>query len=260
MTIPKGWFVLYKPKYKSPSIFDLHERGLFTSMPYVSQRSGAYILINEDLHVAIYYKCITEGHQVKNNIAYSYLSQKGLIRLSEDMQLNQKELPNISLNTQEEIKQVYEDWRKSYIPLQEDGKINMSETKTKLRSSLDDGKKAFREELKQKNSNWIEPALSVMTWRFKHIIYGLVFDDLYPDYMARGGEDTEDGLIKKIQTFCRIYESNDFDNLAKPDSSRWQSYDDIWNCWIAYSGSESEAERVCQCMEAVFRPAYARFI
>jgi|GEM_PF-2545641 len=27
MKVPKGWFLLYPPKYRTPSVFDLHERG-----------------------------------------------------------------------------------------------------------------------------------------------------------------------------------------------------------------------------------------
>jgi hypothetical protein len=259
MTIPKGWFVLYQPKYKTPSVFDLHERGLFTSMPYVSRKSGAYLLINEDIQVSAYYRCIAEGHQVQGHIAYSYIVHKGIIRLTEDMTLNEEELAGIGeSDARDEIMRVCEEWYKSYIPLQADSTVDKAELDKKLKSSLNEGKKLFREELKRKNSGWIEPALGGMLWNFRHGLYGLVADDLYPDYRTRGGEDTEDGLIRKIQLFDRIYDSDDPDNLLKPDGKRWQSDDEIWDCWIAYSGSESEARRVCQSMEAVYRPLSAR--
>lgn len=259
MNIPEGWFILSQPKVKTPSVFDLHERGLFTSMPYVHRKSGACIIINDDLQVSIYYKYITEKHQNKNNIAYYYLAQKGLIRLTEDIKPNAKELSAITeADAKNEIMKVYEEWHKSYIPIKENGDIDKPELEKKLKLSLDDGKKLFREELKQKNSSWIDPALKVMTWRFMHTLYGLVFDELYPDYRTRGGAENENGLIKKIQMFCRIYENNNTDNLIKPDGKRWQNDDEIWDCWVAYSGSESEAKRICQSMEAVFRPIYAR--
>lgn len=90
------------------------------------------------------------------------------------------------------------------------------------------------------------------------VLYRLVAGELYPDYRARGGEDVEDGLIRKIQLFSRIYNSDEPDNLLKPDGNRWQSEDDVWDCWIAYAGSETEARRVCQSMEAVLRPLPAR--
>jgi len=38
---------------------------------------------------------------------------------------------------------------------------------------------------------------------------------------------------------------------------KYKKDDEIWDCWIAYSGSESEAELVCKSMEAVFHPLYA---
>lgn len=259
MEIPKGWFVLYQPKYKTPSVFDLHERGLFTSMPYVSRKSGACLIISEDLQVAIWYKCIAEGHQVRGNIAYSYVVHKGIIRLNEKMRLNEEELANVNqAAAKDEIMQVYEEWHKPYIPLQADGSIDNAELNRKLKSSLNEGRKLFREELKRRNSSWIETALGGMLWNFRHGLHRLVSDELYSDYRTRGGEDSEDGLIRKILLFDRIYDSSGTDNLLKPDGNRWESDDEIWNCWIAYSGSESEAKRVCQSMEAVFRPLYAR--
>lgn len=258
MKVPKGWFLLYPPKYRTPTVFDLHERGLFTSMPYVSQKSGACLIINEDLWVSVYYRYVVEGHQVKNNISYSYLAEKGLIRLNEDMQLNEKELTALNRpEAEEEIRRVHEEWFSSYTPSLSNGRIDRAELEKKLKASLKEGIRLFREKVKRKNSSWIDPALNVMTWRFKHTLYNLVFDQFYSDYQARGGEDGEEGIISKIGTFCRIYEGRDTDNLIKPDGNRWQNDDEIWDCWIAYSGSESEAERVCQSMEAVFRPLYA---
>ena len=37
MTNPKGLFVLYQLKFKTPSVFDLHEGCLFTSLPYATR-------------------------------------------------------------------------------------------------------------------------------------------------------------------------------------------------------------------------------
>ena len=54
----------------------------------------------------------------------------------------------------------------------------------------------------------------------------------------------------------RVY--GEWYKFLKPDGNRWQSEDDVWDCWIAYAGSETEARRVCQSMEAVLRPLPAR--
>jgi hypothetical protein len=60
MEIPKGQFVLYQPKYRTPSIFDLHE-GL------------------------LHYRYIAEGHKVEGNISYSYIVHKGTVSLRDDI-------------------------------------------------------------------------------------------------------------------------------------------------------------------------------
>jgi len=253
--IPNGWFVLQQPKYKTPSVFDLHERGLFTSMPSVTRESGACLIINEDNQVGVYYKCVAQGHKVQENISYAYRVDLGILRLTADMKLDEKALADIGESgAREEILRVHGEWYKSYIPLQADGSLDNAELERKLNSSLSEGKKLYREELKRKNSRWIEPFLGRKIWDFRRVLYRLVAGELYPDYRARGGEDAEDGLIRKIQLFSRIYDSDDPDNLLKPDGNNWENEDEMWDCWIAYAGSESEAKRVCQSMEAVFRP------
>ncbi len=255
MIIPNGWFVLQQPKYKTPSVFDLHERGLFTSMPSITRESGACLIINEDNQAGVYYKCVAQGHEVQGNIAYTYRVHEGIIRLAADMKLNEKELAVISeAGARDEILRVHGEWYKSYVPMLPDGNVDSAELNKKLKSSLNEGKKLFREELKRKNSRWIEPALDRMIWNFRRVLHRLVSGELYPDYRARGGEDAEDGLIRKIQLFSRIYDSDDPENLLKPDGNKWGNEDEMWDCWIAYAGSESEAKRVCQSMEAVFRP------
>jgi hypothetical protein len=40
---------------------------------------------------------------------------------------------------------------------------------------------------------------------------------------------------------------------SKPDGNQWTSEDEMWDCRIAFAGSEPEDKRVCQTMEAVFR-------
>lgn len=37
---PRGWYVLYQADYKSPNIFNLHEKGLFKYRPHVASEMG----------------------------------------------------------------------------------------------------------------------------------------------------------------------------------------------------------------------------
>jgi len=113
--------------------------------------------------------------------------------------------------------------------------------------------------LKRKNSQWVEPMIPRMLFDFTHGLYERVGDSLYSDYRSRGGDDTEENLIRKIQLFNTVYDTGIPESLSKPDGSKWENEDEIWDCWAAFAGSESEAERVCQTMDAVFRPLSKEF-
>ncbi len=65
MEIPKGQFVLYQPKYRTPSIFDLHEGGLFKFLPYISCKSGACLLIAENRQVSLHYRYSFHRHNLR---------------------------------------------------------------------------------------------------------------------------------------------------------------------------------------------------
>ena len=255
MKTPKGWFVLYQPDYKSPSVFDLHERGLFKTRPPVVESCGARLIVNEDLRIAVQYMHLTESNTVDQETGetYSYINSSGLINLTEMLALNKEELANnmIDGNLRDEIVRVYEEWYKSYIPLTKDGKIDRAELENRLIACVKNGKRINREWLIERNNAWIQPPLPRMIHDFRYGLYERVSDRLYADYRERGGEDTEKEMIKKINLFARIYEGEGF---LKPDGTTWKSEDEIWDCWIAFSGSESEAKRICLTIKAVLLP------
>ncbi|WP_156915904.1 hypothetical protein [Desulfatirhabdium butyrativorans] len=255
---PKGWFFLQPPKYRIPSVFDLHERGLFTTMPSVTRKSGACLVVKEDLQVSIWFKYITEGHTVRENVSYSYRVNEGILPLKADMTLDDQALADIvESDAREEVLRIHAEWYRSYIPMRADNIPDRPELEKKLASSLNEGKKLYREELKRQNNRWIERLLGVKIWKYKKYIHPLVSDELFSDYRKQGGEDTEEGLIRKVQLFSLVYDTDQQDDLLKPDGNHWGSEGEMWDCWIAYAGSELEAKRVCQSMEAVFRPLSA---
>ncbi len=51
-----GWFVIGETKYRTPSVFDLHNRGYFASEPSVTHQYGARMLVNQQLELAIEYR------------------------------------------------------------------------------------------------------------------------------------------------------------------------------------------------------------
>ncbi len=258
MKIPSRWFVLYQPKYKTPSVFDLHERGLFKTRPPVSKDYGARLIVNEEFRVRMQYVHLTTGDTVDQETGkrYSYINSDSLIDLTENLSLDKEELAGSvsDENVRDEIVRVYDEWYKSYVPLNKEGNIDRAELEKKLISYIIERKKIIGEELIRKNNKWIQPALSRIIFDFNHGLYQRVSDKLYHDYKERGGKDTEQNLIRKILLFYRINESEDPNALLKPDGSKWNNEDEIWNCWVAFAGSESEAKRICLTMESVFRP------
>ncbi len=255
MKTPRGWFVLYQPDYKTPNVFNLHERGLFKTRPSLSKDYGARLIVSEDLRVAVQYMQLTEANTVDQDTGetYSYINSSSLINLTEMLTLSKKELSGnmINGNLTDEIARVYEEWKKSHIPLTKDGKIDREELKNRLTACIKNGKRTNMEWLIRQNNRWIKPFLPRMIQDFRHGLFERVIDKLDANYRERGGEDTEEGMIKKINLFIRIYES---EGLLKPDGTTWISEDEIWDCWVAFSGSESEAKRTCSTLEAVLIP------
>jgi hypothetical protein len=258
MTISDAWFVVYQPKYNTPSVFDLHERGRFKARPAVTKNYGFRLIVNPEFQVKIQYLHLIEREGVDENTGdrYSYVNQEIFINLMENLALDKEELagrvPDDDIRN--EIIKAHEEWYTANVPLGPDGTIDRPQLEKKLTACINEGKGIIRKKLVRKNNSWVQAALPHLIQDFNHGLYQRMSHNLYPDYTARGGEDTEQGLIKKIFTFYRIYEYEESDELLKPDGSRWENEDEIWNSWAGFAGSESEAERVCSTIESVFRP------
>jgi len=258
MTISDAWFVLYQLKYKTPSIFDLHESGKFKTRPSVTKDYGFRIIVNEEFQVKMQFVQLMEGDVVDEatGIRYPHVNKGIFIHLMENLVLNKEELtagvPDDDIR--DEIVSAHKEWCDAYVPLNRDNDVDRSQLAKKLTSSINEAKEIIRKELVRKNNPWIQAALPRLIHDFNHGLYQRMSDKLYPEYMAKGGDDTEKDLIRKIHTFYRIYECEKPDVLLKPDGSKWKNEDEIWNCWTAFAGSEPEAKRICSTIETTFRP------
>jgi hypothetical protein len=258
MTISDAWFVLYQLKYKTPSIFDLHESGKFKTRPSVTKDYGFRLIVNEEFQVKMQFVHLIESDAVDETtgIRYPHVNKEIFIHLMENLLLNEEELnagvPDDIIRN--EIISTHKEWYDAYVPLNQNNEVDKSQLEKKLTSYIKEAKEIIRKELVRKNNAWIQAALPRLIYDFNHGLYQRMSDKLYPDYMAKGGDDTEKDLIKKIHTFYRIYEYDQPDVLLKPDGSKWKSEDEIWNCWVAFAGSEPEAKRVCSTIETIFRP------
>jgi hypothetical protein len=144
-----------------------------------------------------------------------------------------------------------DDWTRSYLPLKAGKDLDGEELSRKLTASLKEGKRQIREELKKRNGPWVESLNTALTRYFFAWNLGRVSEELFDTYTEAGGEASEADLMEKVAFFNTIYDTPGEENLTKPDGGKWQSEDEMWECWV---GSEKEAKRVCRTMDEVFRP------
>lgn len=251
---PRGWYIVYQPAYRSPNVFNLHERGMFINRPAVQKDCGARIVTSEDLLTAVQYMSLvdeTAEDPITGN-RFSCINKHGLVFLTDKGELDTAELKKKGLEerVESEIRKVFDEWFSAHVP-EKGSKADMEELNKVLKTAIGRGKATLREWLISSNISWIHPFLPKMIQDFKYGFHQRITDTLYTDYRQRGGEETEKELIKKINLFIRIYES---EGLIKPCGASWLSDDELWDCWVAFSGSESEAMRVCSTIENVIIP------
>jgi hypothetical protein len=251
-----GWVLLSQSKYRVPSVFDLHQRGLFKERPFVINRCGARLLVDNGLRVGVEYRYLKEEPNTVENTTYGFATKQGIIVLGRDMSLNLVALSDDvpDPEAREEITRVYDDWTRSYLPLKAGKDLDGEELSRKLTASLQEGKRQIREELKKRNGPWVESLNTALTRYFFAWNRGRVAEELFDTYTEAGGEASEADLMEKVAFFNTIYDTRGEENLTKPDGGKWQSEDEMWECWVGYAGSEKEAKRVCRTMDKVFRP------
>ncbi len=254
MRIPKGWFVLYQPEYKSPSVFDLNDLGRFKFFPSVSKPYGARMIVDEIFNIQIQCLYLMEEEYVdqSNGQRYSHVNQELLISLDPDLAMDNEGVKAMVSDRKivDEIIAVHKEWYESSVPLKE-GEIDREELEKALITAIDRRKKIIFKELERKNHLWIKSVLPRKITDFKRGLYPRMAGELYPQYQQQGGEDDADALIRKINLFSCIY---DDEEMIKPDGTTWRDEDEQWNCWVSLVGSESEANRLTSVMKTVFPP------
>ncbi|SCY34224.1 hypothetical protein [Desulfoluna spongiiphila] len=257
MHTPRGFFVLYQPPYRTPSVFDLNARRMFPQRPPVTRVWGMRAVVSEDLRVALQVLHLTEKQAVDpaTGRTYPWAVTEILIDLPDDLALSpeslEEKIPDNALS--QGITDEFTTWRTGYVPGGDNGSPDMEALSRKLQAGLAESKGHLRSELARRNAPWIYGALPRLVQDFKRGLYLRVADTLYPDYRSRGGEDTEEAFLKKAMLFQRIYDTNGTPG-SKPDGTAWKDDDETWECWIGCAGDEEEAKRVCQTLEAILRP------
>jgi len=255
MKTPRGWHVLYQSDYKQPNVFNLNERGLFTKRPMLAKDLGVRILVSEDVKIAIQYMKLIDSVSIDEVTGekYFFMNKNGLVYLTDDLKLDMSELETAYVDNEirDEIITVYNEWFSTISKGAKDWETFVPEFKKSLTPVIEKGNKISQDWLIRNNTPWIEPYLPRMIHDFRHGVYERVSHVLYECYKEAGGNDTEGDLIRKINLFMRIYE---IEGLTKPNGSSWRSEDEVWDCWVAFAGSQNEAIRICRTMEMVILP------
>jgi hypothetical protein len=258
MMVPEGFFVIHQTKHKIPGVFDLHERGLFKTRPYLTKEYAYRIITSDDLSVKLQFLCLKEkaANDPTTSERYSFFVEETLIDLDEELKLKSADLLTLVANQRvlDEILTAHDEWRNAYIPLDGKKKTDKEGLKKKLLTAIAESKEVLRKELVRKNSAWVNAAMPRLIQDFQRGLYPWVKDRLYEQYRQMGGTNAEKELIKRIILFQRVYDCDERDLMRKPNGETWKSEDEIWECWTGFAGSEEEAKRVCRTMEAVFRP------
>lgn len=252
MRIPKGWFVLYQPEYKVPSVFDLNNMGLFKSRPYVSKEWGARVIVNKDFNIQIQCLYLTEnmGEAQGADQRYIYMNKEVLIPLGQDLKPDMEKLKDVAVDSKrfDEILIVHKSWYEN-LPFKEDGEIDRPELEKKITSAINEREKMIFQSLVKRNHDWVESILPRKLSDFKRGLYHRMSQELYPEYRRQGGEKNEKEFIRAISIFTCIF--ND-EKMSKPDGTPWKSEDEQWKCWVAFVESEPEALRLVSVMRQVF--------
>jgi hypothetical protein len=256
MNLPDGFYVIHQPKYPVPSVFDLNERGMFSECPKVSGTWGFRILVNTELRTQLQIARLVQRHCSDPQTGKHYNWEVDTVTIDLDNALTPdparlaEQLQDATIRSA--VMEDFNKWHDDFVPMS-NGNLDQNELQRKLYGLVDDTKVRIRNDLVRKNRHWVSSNIPRRVHDFKHGLYNHVKDRIYNEYCKNGGEDSEEKLIKKIALFNRVLENCGHEDLLKPNGSEWKNEDEIWQCWVGFAGSESEAHRVCRTMDTVFR-------
>lgn len=257
MKMPEGYVVVYQPKYKVPSVFDLNDRGTFSDRPFVTVDWGFRILANDALQTLLQVaRLIHEpGKDSQTGKAYEWKVDEKRIALDKTLAPDSKEmarqLPDADIRSA--LTEQFNEWLENLDPSKKGETLNAGDVEKRLKELIEEARGRMRKDLVRKNEHWVLSTIPRWVHDFRFGLYNHVGDNLYETYRNHGGDDSEKNLIKKIALFNRVLENCNREDLPKPDGNRWGSQDEIWQCWVGFAGTEKEAHRVCRTMHCAFK-------
>ncbi len=258
MIMPDGFYVIHQPKQKIPGLFDLHKRGRFKTRPFVTRDWDYRVIANTDQIVKLLYAYLVEEHTIdpETRIPYNFLVKGILMDLNASLALDTESLSELIPDKviREAITTAHEEWRNAYVPMASGNLADPQALTKKIRASVVDNRATLCRQLASANQDWVTAALPRLIQYYTFGLEPSVKQQLHDHYRDLGGEADETQLLRKVALFYRVYENDGNNLLQKPDASLWKNEEEIWNCWAGFTGSETEAGRICDAMDAVFRP------
>ena len=250
MQLPKGFYVLHQPKYRTPNVFDLNDHGRLNRRPPLSVNRGFRLLVDAARHVTM--QC---AFLLAPGGGSTYQLQEITVALSDTLDLDEKafvgQVPDTA--AAEAIITDFRQWRDGFLVNLESSGTEQEAIAAKLGRVYTECQSSYCRDLASRNSDWVDAALPRLLFDFKRALLPDLEDRLLPVYQENGGEDTEDDLVRKVMLFYRVLDNCESGNLLKPNGLRWQDEDEIWDCWVGFAGSEAEAKRICRTLEAVLK-------
>lgn len=258
MIIPDGFYIIHQTKQKTPGLFDLHKRGRFKTRPFVTRDWDYRVIADMGQTVKLLYARLVEEHTIdpETRIPYNFLVKGTLIDLDMNLALDRAGLPAHIPDKmiREAVTAAHEEWRNAYIPMTSGNLTDPQALTKKIRASVADSRATLCRQIANSNQDWVMADLPRLIQYYTFGLDSLTKCQLHDHYRDLGGEADETQLLRKVALFYRIYENDGNNLLQKPDGSLWKNEEEIWNCWAGFTGSETEAGRICDAMEAVFRP------
>jgi len=260
MQVPKGFYVLHQPKYRTPSVFDLNDRGRVTSRPTLSSNVGFRLLVDAAQNVKVQCALFRDGDRANPSSGNdSCRLQKIVMALSDTLELDEKAFAGqVEDAAAEVVTAGVRQWRANFFGDTEDGGFDRNAIAAKLSRAYEECQISYCRNLARHNRDWVQAALPRLLFDFKRTLFRDVRVHLLPAYRENGGEDSEDDLVRKIMLFYRVLDNCESGDLLKPNGLCWQDEDEIWDCWIGFAGSEAEAKRICRTLGAVLLPLAER--